>query len=186
MIILRFGCVVVIAVCAFILYKIFRAIGLEFLESACFAVISTTLPSFQVFVGNAPWLAIPLLCVFSAVYVSLVGLRVPSVSRTRLFVFQQLLFLCALGIYQSIVLVAVPLVLLTILFGTSIRDRFVLFTLGGLFPSVAIYYLAWRLVWFLFADGRVEHISATRPSRRRVSTNIVSMTSSTRSMPSGR
>lgn len=168
MIIIRFACIALLAVCGLIVYKFSRALGLALSDSVCVGIVAMTLPTFQVFVGNGPWLAVPLLLVLAAVYVTMVGLRERHASILRLFVLQQLLFLCALGTYQSIVLVAVPFVLLAVLFGTPIRDRFVLYTLGGLITSVALYYLAWRLVWFVFADGRVEY----RYSPRNISLDI--------------
>jgi hypothetical protein len=145
------------------LYTLASRIKLSPTVSLPIAIGAVTLPAFQVFVGNATWLVIPLVLV-TWCFIICFDFVMNEQNKTKLWrTLLKTLFLSGLVLatYQSLLLIHFALLLFVFLFGHSNISRkngkrLAVFVCGITLLSLAIYYCAWKFSYHLLLGNFSE------------------------------
>lgn len=160
-VVMRAVAILCLAIFSYLLFRLFISCRIDRYSAACLALASSTLPSMQVYVSNATWLCIPLVVVTCAVV--LVRERWDScLASRRLLIIaaitQIAAFIATLATYQSVVLVAVPLVLFVFLTKPlsqfwSRETGFAAFTAANAVLALGTYTVVWHIAGTLLHTG---------------------------------
>jgi hypothetical protein len=134
--------IVGLSVFAWLLARFIQARGLPRLESILIGVGAATLPTFQIYIAGGPWLTFPL--VLSAMAVTMLYER----QSHRQAAIAVILFGLSFATYQATPFVAIPMVLLAMLFQPTIGRgvlRASAWTAACFIAALVIYYALWRL-----------------------------------------
>jgi hypothetical protein len=135
-----------LAVFAWLLHRFIERLGVGRAASLAIAIAAATLPTFQIYVGDGPWLTLPL--VLSAAAVGFLSEGQTAWRASAAVV----LFGLSLATYQATPFIAIPLAMFAFI-SRPLTDsdslRAAAWVVGCLFMALAIYYVLWRLAYLV-------------------------------------